>query len=80
MRWRLLLKEFGPDIRHIAGVGNIVADAMSRLPMTQNNEQKEVSTSELQCCMNKLFLRVRNETNDNGFPLDLSIVQQMQQI
>ena len=80
MRWRLLLEEFGPDIRHIAGVENIVADAISRLPMTQNNDRVEVSTSELHCRMNELFLRERDETNDNGFPLDLSVVQQMQQI
>ena len=80
MRWRLLLEEFGPDIRHIAGVENIVADAISRLPMTHNNEQKEASTSELHCRLNELFIRERNEANENGFPLDLSVVQQMQQI
>jgi len=32
MRWRLILEEFGPDIRQIKGEDNIVADAISRLP------------------------------------------------
>jgi len=43
MRWRLLLEEFAPDIRHIAGIENVVADTISRLPMTHNNEQNEAS-------------------------------------
>lgn len=30
-RWRLLLNEYGPDIRYIKGVDNTVADAISRL-------------------------------------------------
>ena len=31
MRWRLILEEFGPDIRHIKGEDNVVADSISRL-------------------------------------------------
>jgi hypothetical protein len=46
MRWRLLLEEYGPDIRHISGVENVVADAISRLPMAQNDEN-ESSTSKI---------------------------------
>ena len=34
MHWRLLLEEFGPDIRHIAGEDNTIADALSRMPTT----------------------------------------------
>ena len=30
-RWRLLLEEFGPEIVHIKGINNTVADAISRL-------------------------------------------------
>ena len=40
MRWRLILEEFGPDIKHISGDENIVADAISRLP-TANKDQNE---------------------------------------
>ncbi len=32
MRWRLLLKEYGPEIVYIKGKSNIVADVLSRLP------------------------------------------------
>ena len=30
-RWRLLLEEYGPEIVHIKGIHNTVADAISRL-------------------------------------------------
>ena len=31
MRWRLLIEEFGPELRYIKGENNIVADVLSRL-------------------------------------------------
>ena len=33
MRWRLVLEEFGPELLYIKGEDNVVADALSRLPM-----------------------------------------------
>jgi hypothetical protein len=30
-RWRLILKEYGPEIVYIKGIHNTVADAISRL-------------------------------------------------
>ena len=38
MRWRMILEEYGPDIKHIAGVENTVADAISRLHMTDRSD------------------------------------------
>jgi len=38
VRWRLLLEEFGPEYRHIAGKDNVVADALSRLDMDIDND------------------------------------------
>ena len=43
MRWRLLLEEFGPNIIHIAGVDNIVADTLSRLRSNNVEEDKTES-------------------------------------
>ena len=33
MRWRLILEEYGPDLQYIQGKKNVVADALSRLQM-----------------------------------------------
>ena len=80
MRWRMILEEFGPDIRHIKGEDNIVADAISRLP-TANKDPSEQST-EVRGLRNEVFLSeyeslVLDESNE-GFPLDLSSVQKIQ--
>jgi hypothetical protein len=44
MRWRLILEEFGPNIQHIAGVDNIVADMLSRLPSANLQSHSEGRT------------------------------------
>ena len=33
MRWRLILEEYGPELRYIQGEKNIVADALSSTDM-----------------------------------------------
>jgi hypothetical protein len=33
MRWRLVLEEYGPELRYIKGEHNIIADALSRLDL-----------------------------------------------
>ncbi len=33
----MILEEFGPDIRHIKGEENIVADAINRLPVADKD-------------------------------------------
>ena len=38
MRWRLVIEEFGPELKYIKGESNIVADALSRLGMMGNEE------------------------------------------
>ena len=38
MRWRLILKEFGPELKYIKGKHNVVADALSRLEISDNQE------------------------------------------
>ena len=33
LRWRLMLEEYGPEIKYIKGPDNDAADAVSRLPL-----------------------------------------------
>ena len=35
IRWRLLLEEFHPQFKHVAGIDNDAADALSRLDMVR---------------------------------------------
>ena len=38
MRSRLILEEFIPELKYIKGENNVVADALSRLDMTDNQD------------------------------------------
>ncbi len=79
MRWRLILEEFGPDIRHISGEDNIVADAISRLPTATTN-QKEPSTDALDSSgKTPAEEEVLVLEDDEAFPLNLSLVRRTQQ-
>ena len=76
MRWRLILEEFGPDIRHIKGEDNIVADAISRLPTaSQDPSENRTESHDLSEAAECLPLE-----NEEGFPLLLSNVRKRQQI
>ena len=43
MRWRLILEEFGPELKYIKGENNVVADALSRLEKNPNQEILNIS-------------------------------------
>jgi len=47
VRWRLLLEEFGPKLTHVKGANDIVADALSRLEMTEEELSAEAFANEL---------------------------------
>ena len=49
--WRLILKEFGPNIQHIDGVDNIVADTLSILTSTPSDKYN-TCTRKAQCRAN----------------------------
>ena len=42
-RWRLIIKEFGPEIKYIKGKNNVVSDALSRLDMNDNQDIINIS-------------------------------------
>ena len=43
MRWRLILEEFGPELKYIKGKNNVVVDALSRLEKSPNQEILNIS-------------------------------------
>ena len=38
MRWRLILKEFGPELKYSKSESNVVADSLSCLDMSDNRD------------------------------------------
>ena len=42
-RWRLILEEFGPELKYIRGENNVVANALSCLEMSDNQEILNIS-------------------------------------
>ena len=67
LRQRLIIEEFGAEIKYIKGGNNVVADALSRLP-TRNSEDSE-----------ELFLNRRVFQDTVAFPLDLNKIKELQQ-
>ena len=43
MRWRLVLEEFVPELKYIKGENNVVADALSRLEISDKQEILKIS-------------------------------------
>ena len=57
MRWRLYIEEYAPDLRYIKGENNVVADALSRLPLMDKDPDKpniqEAYFTFMECFANK---------------------------
>ena len=43
MRWRLIFKEFGPELIYIKGENNVVSNSLSLLDMSDNEEILNIS-------------------------------------
>ena len=78
MHWRLILKEFGSNIQHIAGVDKIVSDILSRFPSTYFDKYKPITIKD-QFCVNELFTISGAENSKDCFPLNILNVQKEQQ-
>ena len=74
MRWQLLLEEFGPDIRHIQGEANVVADAISRLPIEEESNKYGYAKGD-----HELQAREQVQEDVLGYPLNVPLVRQLQQ-
>ena len=66
LRQRLLIEEYGAEIYYIKGVKNVVADALSRLPMVENKPSEES------------FLNRRVFQDTVIFPFDLQHLAKLQ--
>ena len=71
MRWRLILKEFGPNIHQIDAVDNILADTLNILSSTLVDKYDPI-TSKAQFCANKLW---QGRRKTGFFPLNILSVQ-----
>ena len=83
MRWRLILEEYGPELRYIKGGDNVVADALSRLDLLSDdkfNEQykgQEEPTTEI---LREVFAGDDVEyQNPNNYPLAFKDIRRAQQ-
>ena len=74
LRWRLLLEEYGVEIRYIKGVQNIVADILSRYPTSNNPLDKAKPTMETQ---SELF--AQDVLPPEVFPMNFATIAQFQQ-
>ena len=43
MHWRLILEEFGPELKYIKGENNVISDTLSCLGMSYNQEILKIS-------------------------------------
>ena len=60
MRWRLILEQFGPELKYIKGENNDVANALSRLEISDNQEILNIS---------KLYGWYKRDLPDSAYPI-----------
>ena len=65
MRWRLILEEFGPELKYIKGENNVVADALSLLEKNDNKEILNIS---------ELYGYDDEDMSDSAYPIFITIL------
>ena len=68
LRWRLVLEEYGPELKYIKGEHNIVADALSRLEITRE-EDREPEQPVSQAYMAEHFGLDKSDLPEDAYPL-----------
>ena len=76
MRWRLIFKEFDPELKYIKGENNIVADTLSCLEMRDNQDilnvselygydEEDLPDSDYPICYHNIFKAQKNDAKLN---------------
>ena len=60
MHWRLILEEFGPELKYIKGENNVVSDALYFLGMSENQDILNIS---------ELYGYNENDLPDSSYPI-----------
>jgi hypothetical protein len=76
MRWRLVLEEFGPELRHIKGSNNVMADGLSRLEMMNVDKFRQVFNEFKQA---EVFAKEEGKDFPTEFPISCSELENEQQ-
>ena len=76
--WRLIIEDFWPNIKHISGVDNLVADTLSRF-MSKTIDWYKLSTTRDLSRAKELFTTRSEQNIEEGYNLDLMLLQKKQQ-
>jgi hypothetical protein len=77
MRWHLILEEYSPELIYLPGKKNIVADALSRLDINNNEISSKTLSETLAMDNAKLF--GEDTLEQHIFSVNLKLIQQEQQ-
>ena len=77
IRWRMLLEEFGPEVKYVQGVKNVVADAPSRLDL-EPKSQDEVQDTKTNNKLSYVNQTDMEEILEDVFPIPPREIRQHQ--
>ncbi len=80
MRWRLILEEYGPELKYVRGENNEIADALSRLDMYENTSSpSKESFSIYKEAMAELYAEDHDGSPSDAYPLTYDKIHEEQQ-